>query len=166
MWMMSEPTCISPCSPVTVRPPPTDRAHQLASNYWHLIALTYSATNTALFLDGVLATNGPGITSWPGTNVLAGGFFIGSDSNGVIQAQGAFDDLYTYNVPLDTNTVYYGNTGCFGRYSSSVELDGQHSFRPIYPSTKSHPPLLRSAGRDTPPVSTLTRIASPTVPFG
>jgi hypothetical protein len=76
------------------------------TNYWHFIALTYSATNTALYLDGVLATNGPGITAWPGTNVLSGGFYIGSDSNGVIQAQGAFDDLYTYNVPLDSNTVY------------------------------------------------------------
>ena len=76
------------------------------SNYWHCIALTYSATNTALYLDGVLATNGPGLTCWPGTNVLAGGFYIGSDSNGVIQAQGAFDDLYTYNVPLDGETVH------------------------------------------------------------
>jgi len=84
-----------------------------ASNYWHCIALTYSATNTALFLDGVLATNGPGVTSWPGTNVLAGGFFIGSDSTGVVQAQGAFDDLYTYNAPLDTNTIYYGIYGLF-----------------------------------------------------
>jgi hypothetical protein len=57
-------------------------------------------------LDGVLATNGPGITSWPGTNVLVGGFYIGSDSNGVVQAQGAFDDLRTYNVPLDSDAVY------------------------------------------------------------
>ena len=81
------------------------------SNYWHLVALTYSATNTALYLDGVLAATGTGVTSWPGTNVLAGGFFIGSDSNGVNQAQGAFDDLYTYNIPLDTNSVYYGNYG-------------------------------------------------------
>jgi hypothetical protein len=78
------------------------------SNYWHFIALTYSATNTALYLDGLLATNGTGLTSWPGPNVLAGGFYIGSDSNGVIQAQGAFDDLYTYNAPLDSNTVYSG----------------------------------------------------------
>jgi hypothetical protein len=37
--------------------------------------------------------------------MLAGGFYIGSDSNGVIQAQGAFDDLYTYDVPLDSDTV-------------------------------------------------------------
>lgn len=75
------------------------------TNYWHFIALTYSATNTALYLDGALATNGMGITAWPGTNVLAKGFYIGSDSNGVIQAQGAFDDLCTYNVPLDGDTV-------------------------------------------------------------
>jgi hypothetical protein len=75
------------------------------TNYWHFIALTYSPTNTALYLDGVLATNGPGTTSWPGTNVLAEGFYIGSDSNGLIQAQGAFDDLYTYSVPLDGDTI-------------------------------------------------------------
>jgi hypothetical protein len=76
------------------------------SNYWHCITLTYCATNTALYLDGELATNGPGITAWPGTNVQAGGFYIGSDSGtGLLQAQGAFDDLFTYNVPLDSDTV-------------------------------------------------------------
>ncbi|MDR3562928.1 MAG: hypothetical protein P4N59_16045 [Negativicutes bacterium] len=78
-----------------------------SSNYWHCITLTYGATNT-LYLDGALVTNGPGITAWPGTNATAGGFFIGSDGGGtgLLQAQGAFDDLYTYNVPLDSSTVY------------------------------------------------------------
>jgi hypothetical protein len=75
------------------------------TNRWHFIVLTYCATNTALYLDGQLATNGPGISSWPGANVLTNGFWIGSDSNGVFQAQGMFDDLYTYNVPLDADTV-------------------------------------------------------------
>ena len=75
------------------------------TNYWHFVALTYSATNTALYLDGALATNGPGITAWPSTNVLARGFYIGSDSNGMIQAQGHFDDIHTYSVPLDANAV-------------------------------------------------------------
>lgn len=81
------------------------------TNYWHFIVLTYCATNTALYLDGQLATNGPGISSWPGANVLTNGFWIGSDSNGVFQAQGMFDDLYTYNVPLDADTIrryFYG----------------------------------------------------------
>ena len=86
------------------------------TNYWHFIALTYSATNTALYLDGALATNGPGISNWPDSSVLAGGFYIGSDSNGVIQAQGAFDDFYTYNVPLDTNTVYQMFNSLFPDY--------------------------------------------------
>lgn len=75
------------------------------TNRWHFIVLTYCATNTALYLDGGLATNGPGISLWPGPNVQTNGFWIGSDSNGVCQAQGMFDDLYTYNVPLDANTV-------------------------------------------------------------
>jgi len=79
-----------------------------ASNYWHFVALTYCATNTAIYLDGVLATNGPGLSNWPGTNVLAGGFYLGSDSNGLNQASGSFDDLYTYNVPLDASAIASG----------------------------------------------------------
>jgi len=37
--------------------------------------------------------------------VLATGFRIGSDSTGIAQAHGAFDDLATYNYPLDAATV-------------------------------------------------------------
>jgi len=81
---------------------------QWTSNAWHFVALTYDATNTALYLDGMLATNGPGLSGWPGTNVLAGGFYLGSDSNGLNQASGSFDDLYTYNVVLDTNAIKSG----------------------------------------------------------
>jgi hypothetical protein len=75
------------------------------TNYFHFIALTYSATNTALYLDGVLATNGPPLTVYPGPDVLANGFYIGSDSNGVLQAHGLFNTVATYNYPLDSNTV-------------------------------------------------------------
>jgi hypothetical protein len=75
------------------------------TNYWHFIAFTYSTTNTALYLDGALAASGPAITNYPGANTLATGFFIGSDRNGVLQAEGMIDDLYTYNVPLDADTV-------------------------------------------------------------
>jgi hypothetical protein len=78
------------------------------SNSWHCIALTYGATNTAMYLDGVLATNGPGLSNWPGTNVLAGGFYLGSSSNGLNQASGSYDDLYTYNVPLDASAIADG----------------------------------------------------------
>jgi hypothetical protein len=89
------------------------------TNDWHFIVFSYSATNTALYLDGVLATNGPPLTNYPGPLALANGMFIGSDSNGIYQANGMIDDLYTYNVPADAETVnlfyyirfmdYYGN---------------------------------------------------------
>lgn len=75
------------------------------TNYFHFIALTYSATNTALYLDGALATNGPPLTVYPGPSALASGFFIGSASNGVYQAHGLFNDVATYNVPLDAGTI-------------------------------------------------------------
>jgi hypothetical protein len=75
------------------------------TNYFHYIALTYSATNTVLYLDGVPATNGPPVSVYPGPKVLANGFTIGSDSNGVLQAHGLFNTVDTYDYPLATNTV-------------------------------------------------------------
>lgn len=75
------------------------------TNYFHYIALTYSPTNTTLYLDGELATNGPPMTNYPGLDVLTNGFYIGSASNGVSQANGMFNSLYTYDVPMDANTI-------------------------------------------------------------
>jgi hypothetical protein len=76
------------------------------TNRWHHLALTYSATNSALYLDGTLATNGWPATNWPGADVLTNGFLLGSDGDtGLAQARGMFDDLSTYNVPLDAGTI-------------------------------------------------------------
>ena len=75
------------------------------TNYFHFVALTYGATNTAMYLDGVLATNGPPLTVRPGPGATAGGFFIGGSSNGLNQAHGLFNSLYTFNTPLDAGTI-------------------------------------------------------------
>ena len=75
------------------------------TNYFHFIALTYSPTNTALYLDGVLATNGPGVTVYPGSDVLTNGFFIGADETGLYQANGLFNTVATYSYPLSSNDV-------------------------------------------------------------
>ena len=72
---------------------------------WHQIALSYSATNSALYLDGVLATNGAAVTCLPGPNVTAQGFGIGSDTNGLEQAHGLFGDLSTCNYPLSAAEI-------------------------------------------------------------
>jgi len=75
------------------------------TNDWHFIALTYSATNSALYLDGTLLTNGPPVSVLPGSDALTNGFYIGSDSSGVLQAHGMLDDVVTYNVPLDAYAI-------------------------------------------------------------
>lgn len=76
------------------------------TNRWHLITLTYStASNCSLYLDGDWVTNGPPMTCWPGPDVLATGFCLGSASNGLAQARGMFDSLATYANPLDAATI-------------------------------------------------------------
>lgn len=93
------------------------------TNYWHQLALNYSATNTALYVDGVLATNGPGVTLWPGPDVLTNGFFIGSDSTGTAQARGMFDDLATYAEPLAAGLIKgYFNVDSFVYYMNPANL--------------------------------------------
>jgi hypothetical protein len=94
------------------------------SNQWHFVALTYSATNTTLYLDGQLATNGAGMSIWPNSTVLANGFFIGSDSYGLTQAHGMFDDICTYNVVVDPVTI--SNT--FSSYQPTYCLLDSWSF--------------------------------------
>lgn len=87
-----------------------------ATNVWHNIVLTYSSTNTALYLDGQLAASGAGISVFPGPEVLANGFGIGSDASGLVQAHGMFDDIFTYDFPLDADAVgsiYYFLEGYF-----------------------------------------------------
>jgi Concanavalin A-like lectin/glucanases superfamily/Bacterial TSP3 repeat len=76
------------------------------TNYFHFVALTYSATNVSLYLDGQLATNDPGgLSIWPGSEVVSNGVFFGSDTNGLMEAQGLFNTIATYNYPLDSNDV-------------------------------------------------------------
>jgi len=78
-------------------------------NTWHLITLTYSSTNTLLYLDGQVATNGAGVVYLPPASMLTNGFFIGSDNAGGAQARGLFEDLRTYSYQLDATIIsnYY-----------------------------------------------------------
>ncbi len=80
------------------------------SNEWYQIALTYSPTGSALYVDGQLLANGAGVTYFPNADELTNGFRIGSDQDGNNQAGGAFDELETFNYPLDAaNTCAHGS---------------------------------------------------------
>jgi hypothetical protein len=75
------------------------------SNQFHFVALTYSSTNTALYIDGSLVTNGPGVAIYPSPEVLSNGLWLGSDSTGTNQCHGIISDVSTYNYPLDAGTI-------------------------------------------------------------
>ena len=78
-----------------------------ASNSWHLIGLTYTPTNSLLYVDGQLATNGLGVSYWPGQDVLTNGFLIGSDYSGTQQARGEFIDVEMWADRFSSN--YFSN---------------------------------------------------------
>jgi hypothetical protein len=76
------------------------------TNYFHSVTLTYCGTNVAIYLDGGLATNDPGgLNIVPTAAALAGGINFGSDTNGLTQANGMFNNVVTYNAALDAGTV-------------------------------------------------------------
>ena len=56
------------------------------SNQWHQVVLAYSPTNSSLYLDGQLATNGAGSIYYPNIAERSAGLRIGSDQNGTNQA--------------------------------------------------------------------------------
>jgi RHS repeat-associated protein len=72
---------------------------------WHQVTLTYSATNSALFIDGQLLTSGAGVSVWPGALIRSQGFHVGSTASGTNWAQGRFDNLETFNYVLSSAVV-------------------------------------------------------------
>jgi len=68
--------------------------------------LTYNLTNTSLYIDGQsIASNGSGVANYPGLVVRAQGFTIGSSTSGTNQIRGVFEELETFNYPLDAASV-------------------------------------------------------------
>ena len=108
------------------------------SSTWHLVSLTYDQSQSQLYIDGQLATNGAGVQYQPSANVVSNGFFVGSDHTGTQQAHAQIDDLSTYNYviwsaeitndylagmnlisPPDIGIMWGGFSGGFGMDDSS-----------------------------------------------
>jgi len=105
------------------------------TNTWHLIGLTWTSTNTALYFDGNCLTNGPGITILPSLAVISNGFTIGSDAQtGRLQMHGAINSLYSYNYPLDPSAInaefvlgqifYLHESGALGNFTNAPYSPG------------------------------------------
>ena len=90
------------------------------SNSWYQVVLTYTPTNSALYINGQLATNGTGVAYFPNSNERsASGFRIGSDSSGYSQARGIFDELETFGYPLEAGLIQANYQSC-----ANLDSDG------------------------------------------
>ena len=73
---------------------------------WQLLTLTYTPSNSALYLNGYLLTNGLGVSRWPSASIRAtNGFSVGSDTSGGNAAQGDFEMLRTFDYPLSPSFI-------------------------------------------------------------
>jgi len=78
-----------------------------SSNSWQFVTLTYSATNSAIYLNGQLAgssTNGVSLTG-PSTELTSDGLNIGSASDGTRSFDGTLDEVEIYNYPFTATEV-------------------------------------------------------------
>jgi hypothetical protein len=91
------------------------------SNDWYQVVLDYSTNETSLYINGVLAETGPGMTNYPDiTDRMAYGFSIGSDHNAQSQIRGTIDEVYTFDCPLTAHEVATGFPG-YGGYPGTNE---------------------------------------------
>jgi hypothetical protein len=88
----------------------------LTSNQWCQIVLTYTPTNSLLYLNSQVITNGAGSVCFPNLTERAGGFRLGSDQAGTNQARGTFENLETFNYPLSAADVS-------SNYQAAMNLD-------------------------------------------
>jgi len=77
----------------------------LVSTQWYQIALTYTSTNSVLYLNGQYVTNGLGSVYFPNLTERSAGFRMGSDFQGTNQARGTFETLDTFNYPLSASAI-------------------------------------------------------------
>lgn len=92
------------------------------SNVWTHVALTYNETGSALYLNGILATNGWGVSLMPDAATRAmSGLNIGGDATGWNNIRGQMDELETYSYPLAGAAIQ----GIYNEMASR-DSDGDH----------------------------------------
>jgi hypothetical protein len=72
------------------------------SNQWHQVSITYSATNSAMYVDGALVATTNGFTTLPTS--VSNAFYIGNDDY-LLPANGRFDELDTFDYPLTAERI-------------------------------------------------------------
>jgi len=83
-----------------------------ASGDWHQVVLTYTSSNSLLYVDGQLQASGTGSINFLNGGQDVTGFRIGSDVDGANQAGGVFDELEIFNYPLSAASIWNEYTNC------------------------------------------------------
>jgi len=89
------------------------------ANQWYQIAVTYTPTSIAIYVNGTALTPAPsgGLNSIvPPQSIRDLGFFIGSDTGGSQKSNGIFDFLETFNYAKNATQIYIEYT--------DTDLDG------------------------------------------
>jgi hypothetical protein len=100
---------------------PIDWVTTFVENQWYQIALTYSSSNVACYVNGALIgtgiwpsqdgsglyETGYGMFVWP-TIGTATPFCIGNDTTSTNIMNGEMDELETFNYPLSAQAIAYG----------------------------------------------------------
>lgn len=93
-----------------------------ASNQWHQIAVTYSPSNSTLYVDGTAIDQTNGVPFVPifGDFADENNFSVGNNI-WINPAEGAIDELETFNYPLSAAAVFqaYTNAAC------AISITGQ-----------------------------------------
>ena len=77
------------------------------SNYWKQIAITCSPSNTLLYINGDLVASNSAPSFLPSATARrAAGIVLGNDVSGTNSAKVVFEEMETFNYPLNATTVY------------------------------------------------------------
>jgi len=88
------------------------------SNQWMHLALTWSPSNSVLYVNGARVTSGSGVTHWPALAERShAGWGLGGDATGLRRLRADFDLLVTANYPLSA-------TGVAGQFAATVASQG------------------------------------------
>jgi alpha-tubulin suppressor-like RCC1 family protein len=94
-----------------------------ASNQWYFVSLTYGASSSEIYTNGQLAGTGTNVAEYPDYAARkALGFNVGSTVDAKDQAFGLFDNLQTFNYPIDAAGASAGYYQALG--SPSLQFPG------------------------------------------
>ncbi|MCW5556819.1 MAG: alpha/beta hydrolase [Verrucomicrobiae bacterium] len=89
------------------------------SGQWTHLALTWSPSNSVLYVNGARVVTGSGVTHWPAlAERSSAGWGLGSDATGVRRLRADFDLLVTANYPLSA-------AGVAGQFAAAVAAQGR-----------------------------------------